>query len=187
MNNIELKNEIDKWDKIFNSSGVFQDYMYELAFFKIFIKFEKFLSDTFENYAIGVQSDFGYCPSRRLEFDDITHLNNILKKENKSYVNHFEIIKKISDSFFNDNPFEIIKSDANYTTIVNEMKCIRDFIAHESISSRSKYISSVLNNKEFKEPYVHLLSIKRSKNSSFYSYYIKSMLEISDYIIYSPV
>jgi hypothetical protein len=187
MNNQELIDEIDKWNNIFSTSSSFDNSIYELAFFKIFIKFEKFLSDSFENYAIGNVSVHGYCPTRRLNFDDISHLNKVIKKENRSFVNHYEVIKSISDCFFTDNPFEIIKTDPNYSNIINQMKVIRDYIAHESDAAKSKYITNVLNNRPFVEPHVHLLTIKRRTSVSFYTFYINSIIEISNFIINTPI
>ncbi len=48
MDNQDLLDEINKWNVIFSSSTTIDQSLYELAFFKIFIKFEKFLSDCFE-------------------------------------------------------------------------------------------------------------------------------------------
>lgn len=187
MNNSFLIAEINKWNLIFQSTSNIDKSIYELAFFKIFIKFEKFLSDTFENYAIGNSSIHGYCPNRILNFKDFEHLNKVIKKENRSFVNHYEVIKNISDCFFLDNPFEIIKTDPTYTTSINQMKNIRDYIAHESESARNKYVTNVLNNRPFIEPYEHLMTIKKKYNKSYYSYYIKSIIEISSYIINEPI
>lgn len=187
MNNQELFDEIDKWNNLFSSSASIDNSIYELAFFKIFIKFEKFLSYSFENYAIGNTSIHGYCPTRRLSFDDIAHLNKVIKKENRSFVNHYEVIKSISDCFFNDNPFEIITTDPNYSSIINQMKVIRDYIAHESDAAKHKYITNVLNNRPFVEPHIHLRTVKRSLSISFYTYYINSIIEISNFIINTPV
>lgn len=186
MDNQELLDEIDKWNNIFSSSTTIDPSLYELAFFKIFIKFEKFLSDCFENYAIGITSSTGYCPTRRLNFDDLSHLNLVIKKENRSFVNHYEVIKNISHCFFIDNPFEIIKSDPTYTTIINQMKIIRDYIAHESLAAKNKFIVSVLNNRPFVEPHQHLTSTKRTTAISYYTYYINSIITISNFIINSP-
>ncbi|EKT3964611.1 hypothetical protein AAIP55_002080 [Flavobacterium psychrophilum] len=187
MNNQELINEIDKWDGVFLSNTTIDPSLYELAFFKVFIKFEKFLSDCFENYAIGSSSSSGYSPIRRLNFDDLSHLNKVIKKENRSFVNHFEVIKNISDCFFIDNPFDIIKTDPTYTTIINQMKIIRDYIAHESLAARNKYVMNILNNRPFIEPHQHLLQTKRGTANSFYSYYIDSIKTISNFIINTPI
>ena len=92
MDNKDLLDEIDKWNLVFSSHSTIDPSLYELAFFKIFIKFEKFLSDCFENYAIGISSSFGYCPNRRLNFDDIEHLHKVIKKDNQSFINHWETL-----------------------------------------------------------------------------------------------
>lgn len=183
MDNQELLDEIDKWNNIFSSTSTIDPTLYELAFFKVFIKFEKFLSDCFENYAIGNGSSTGYSPNRRLNFDDLDHLNKVIKKENRSFVNHYEVIKNLSDCFFHDNPFDIIKTDPTFTSIIGEMKIIRDYIAHESTAAKAKYISSILNNRVFIEPHVHLLNIKRNTSISYYTHYIDSIITISNFII----
>lgn len=186
MDNQDLLDEISKWNTIFNSESQIDNSLYELAFFKVFIKFEKFLSICFENYAVGTPSSYGYCPNRRLVFDDIDHLNKVIKKENRSFVNHFDLIKGISECVFSDNPFDIIRTDAVYTNILNQMKVLRDYIAHESNAARNKYITNILNNRDFIEPYQHLLTIKRGTQSSYYTYYINSIVEVSNYIINIP-
>jgi len=186
MDNLLLLQEISKWENIFSSPSDFDNSIYELAFFKIFIKFEKFLSDCFETYSIGKKSAYGYCPQRKLEFIDLDHLNKVLKKQNTSYVNHYEVIKNTSECFFIDDPFSIINKDATYTTIINEMKTLRDYIAHESASAKRKYESNVLKNKGFIEPFEHLKKNHRGKNISYYTYYINSIKSISNYIINTP-
>lgn len=187
MTNQDLIDEIQRWNTVFASTSAIDNSLYELAFFKIFIKFEKFLSDSFENYAIGNVSIHGYCPIRRLNFDDLTHLNKVIQKKERSFINHFEVIKNISDCFFTDNPFDIIKTDPTYTTIINQMKVIRDYIAHESSAARNKYIVNILNNRPFVEPYQHLLSSKRGSGLSYYTFYINSIQNISNFIINTPI
>ena len=44
--------------------------LYEASFFKIFVKFEKYLSDMFELYCVGRQSSLGFVPNRKLAFQD---------------------------------------------------------------------------------------------------------------------
>ncbi len=187
MSNQDLIDEIRRWNTLFVASSTVDSSLYELAFFKIFIKFEKFLSDSFENYAIGNLSIHGYCPSRRLNFDDLEHLNKVLKKNDRAFVNHFEVIKTISDCFFSDNPFDIIKTDPNYSNIIKDMKIIRDYIAHESNSAKNKYVAGILNNRPFIEPHQHLLNTKRGASISYYTYYINAIQEISNFIINTPI
>jgi len=187
MDNSELLQEIEKWNSIFSATDNIEPAIYELAFFKIFIKFEKFLSNCFENYSIGIESIHGYKPKRKLEFEDINHLNKVIKKENLSFVNHYEVIKTKSDCFFIDNPFEILTTDATYTTTINQMKVLRDYIAHESQSSKIKYEQQVLNNKPFIPPSEYLLKKNPKKNQTTnYTIYIKSIKIMSNYIINSP-
>lgn len=85
MDNSVLLEEIEFWKSKISATN---PEILELAFFKIFIKFEKFISDIFISYSIGNNSCESYCPNRKLNFSDEEHLNAVLKKENKSFVNH---------------------------------------------------------------------------------------------------
>lgn len=186
MDNQELLDEINRWNSIFTSDSHLNNTIYELAFFKIFIKFEKFLSVCFENYAIGVPSSFEYCPRRKLIFQDIDHLIGVIKKENSSYIHHFDVIKNISKHVFEDNPFEIINSDSNHTQDISKMKALRDYIAHESDAAKNKYIKITLDNRDFVEPCDYLRSTKRNTSISYFTYYINKIKDISDFIINRP-
>ena len=71
--------------------------LYEASFFKIYVKFEQYLSRIFESYCIGVPSSKGYCPQRKLAFTDEEHLRAILRGD-KHYI---EYIKKIETDVVN--------------------------------------------------------------------------------------
>lgn len=164
----------------FEGSKIFQNN------FSTYTVSETLPSDAFENYSIGLQSDYGYCPDRILNFIDVDHLYKIIKKENKSYINHYESIKNLSNCIFQDNPFEILTTDANYSTDINNMKTLRDYIAHESDTSRNRFIKCLLNCKTFISPNEFLLKKKKTLNISNYTHYINIMTEISGYLINVP-
>lgn len=183
MDNSCLLEEIEFWrTKISNDDLE----ILELAFFKIFIKFEKFVSDMFICYSVGNKSSREYCPSRKLSFLDETHLNAIIKKENKSFVNHYESVFKLADHIFQDNPFEILSTDINFCTDIINMKTLRDYIAHESNHAKRLYQERVLGNKKFIKPSEFLKSIKKSKSISYYTYYVNLMRDSSEYILSGP-
>lgn len=183
MNNSVLIDEVEYWKNLLQVNS--NSELIELAFFKIFIKYEKIISDLFIHYSIGEKSDFNYCPVRKLNFVDENHVNKILQKQNTSFINHFEIVLKLSEYFFIDNPFEILSNSANYSNEVIKMKVIRDFIAHESLHSKKKFERTVTNNQELK-PYEFLNKINPALSITYYSQYVKIMEETSDYILKGP-
>ena len=187
VDNSELIGEITKWENILkNKNTVYNNELYEIAFFKIFIKFEKFLSVCFEEYCVGNGTTDGYCPNRKLNFIDKYHLINVIKPQSRSFINHIDIIK-ISDCFFDDadNPFDIIRIDPTYTGIFDQMKKIRNFIAHESDEAKSKY-SGIMNN-NFKPVCKFLLAKKKGESISNYTYYIEAIKKISNCILNKTV
>lgn len=184
MNNEVLVIEIENWKQLLKKNS--NSELIELAFFKIFIKYEKFISDIFIHYSIGEKSNFNYCPVRKLNFSDETHLNKIIQKPNTSFINHFDTVLKLSEHIFIDNPFEILTRDANYSSEVGKMKIIRDYIAHESSHSKNKFEKSVTNNAILK-PHEFLSKTNPRLSISYYSQYLKIMEETSDYILKGPV
>lgn len=183
MDNSVLLEEIEFWKSKISPTN---PEILELAFFKIFIKFEKFISDIFISYSIGNDSCENYCPNRKLNFTNEDHLNAVLKKENKSFVNHYDAVFKLSEHIFIDNPFEILSTDANFCSDILNMKTIRDYIAHESSHSRRLYYERVLNSQNFIKPYEFLNKKKKSKSISYYTHYIELMKTSTDYIIKGP-
>lgn len=183
MDNSILIDEIEFWKSKISPSN---PEILELAFFKIFIQFEKFVSDIFISYSVGNNSSENYCPNRKLSFLNEEHLNAIIKKENKSFVNHYDAVFKLSEHIFVDNPFEILSTDVNFCSEILNMKTIRDYIAHESSHSRRLYCERVLNSQNFIKPSEFLNKKKKSKSISYYSYYVDLMRKSSEYIIKGP-
>ena len=132
MDNLLLQNEISYWQSILPKTN--NPKLLELAFFKIFIKFEKFASDLFIHYSIGNSSIEGYCPIRTLCFLDDTHL---------------------------------------FSSEFNNMKILRNYIAHESQFAENKYIISLLNNRSFIEPYLFLEKNRKNTGKSNFTTYLK--------------
>lgn len=181
MNNLELLSFIEKTNNYLSADNSFT---YEISFLKIYVKFEKFCGDVFEGYCLGETSSKNYVPKRRLTFDDIKQLRKIINGgDNKKYVDYFKKIETLSKEIFVDDPFSLVFETAKYTTAINKMTCIRNYIAHESDSSRKKYIESCLSNKKFIEPGNYLMSNNKKKSVSEYSLYIETIKEISELLL----
>ena len=160
--------------------------LYEASFFKIYVKFEQYLSKIFESYCIGVPSSKGYCPQRKLAFTDEEHLRAILRGD-KQYIDYIKKIETLTPHIFVSSPFNIIFNVADNNTLFNQMITLRNYIAHESNESRTKYIKTCLGNGTFIEPDSYLTKINRRTSSSYYTIYINKIIEISDLILDPPI
>lgn len=160
--------------------------LYEVSFFKIYVKFEVYLSDIFENYCVGIASDQGYCPQRKLAFADKEHLRAILRGD-KQYVDYIKKIEALSKHIFFDNPFNAIFEVADNLTLMNQMITLRNYIAHESGEAKRKYIKTCLGNGQFIEPAVYLIKKNRRTSKSNYTIFVEKIIELSDMILERPL
>lgn len=183
MENDELKRYISECNQKLSPS---LPMLYEASFFKIYVKFEVYLSYIFENYCVGIESNKGYCPQRKLAFTDKEHLRAILKGD-KQYVEYIKRIEALSKHIFVDNPFNIIFDVADNLTMMNQMMTLRNYIAHESGESRVKYIKTCLGNGQFIEPSEYLIKKNRRASKSNYTIFIEKIIELSDMILERPL
>ena len=182
MENDDLKAYIEQCNSMLEPEKVL---LYEASFFKIYVKFEQFISNIFKNYCIGIPSSKAYCPERKLNFIDEEHLRAILKGD-KKYIDYIKKIETLSPHIFINNPFNIIFSVAENNSIFDEMIALRNYIAHESSESKQKYIKTCLGNGEFIEPGQFLTKINRRTSTSYYTIYVNKIIEISDLILDPP-
>lgn len=183
MENDELKNYINMCLQKLDSNI---PELYEIYFFKVYVKFEVFLAQLFENYCIGVCSGKGYCPNRKLEFIDKEHLRAVLKGD-KQYLDYIKKIESLSKHIFVDNPFDLIFQVADNNNIFDQMISLRNYIAHESAESRKRYIETCLGGGQFIEPYEYLAKINRRKSKSNYTIYMEKIAHISDMLLEAPI
>lgn len=183
MTSTELHTEIEKWTHWAEIDG---NGRYDIALFKIWIQFERFLSELFRTYTLGGNSEAGYCPERMITFQDETQLNAFIKSENRTYVDYLPVIERLSKYIFRSDPFsKIIFEHAIYHQDYLGLMAIRNYIAHESGESKKKLIRQCFGNLEenFKEPNDYLRTIKRGTGKSYYSYYIEVIENIVEYLI----
>lgn len=175
--NFELIQEITKWNEII----IVNNDLIEYAFFRVFIKFEKFFLEIFINYASGIKSSSDYIPNRKLNFSDSKHLKDTLNARFFNINNDLDnLIKNIFDD---DNPLSNFFIDTNYS-FFQRMITLRNYIAHESPESKMKYIQINLNNKKFIEPSDYLKkNVSKSNHISNYSYFIQLVEYYSEIFI----
>lgn len=183
MDNSIFKDEINYWDNYFINSKNPENRLFELAFFKIFVKFELFVSEIFVHYCIGNQSVNLYSPVRKLNFTDRNHFDCVIKNKNSNYIDYFSKMNELAPYVFEEenSPF-IIFNDPTFNQNINQMRTLRNYIAHESNTSKAEYLKQLLNGR-FKEPYEFLLKNRKGKTISNYTYYTNSLIEISDYLL----
>jgi hypothetical protein len=103
----------------------------ELAFFKfkVFVKFENFLTDIIIDYATGAVSN----PEKveeRLNFVDREHFK---KTTNLIYLDPSDKTKTLVDQVFTDNNKISFLFNSSDNEFFEKMKAVRNYIAHESV------------------------------------------------------
>lgn len=117
--------------------------MIERLFELLFMHFESLIEEIFISYALGNPSISGSVVNRTIMLtkeEDIIRLYS----GGKDYPDwtKWDFILSCSKLFFNPSPFECL---ANYMSILNELKTIRNGLAHISGTAKKKYESLVRN------------------------------------------
>ena len=168
----DIINSIEIWT---NWASKPENRRYDIALFKVWIQFEKFMAELFVTYATGNASEAGFSPNLKLRFTDESHLNAFLRDGNRTYVDYPSQIKKLSKHIFVNNPFDVIFLDTTIYNAYNQIISIRNYVAYESGESKNKFISTCFggNANHFKEPNEFLLIKERTTNKTHYTYYIE--------------
>lgn len=177
----ELIKEIENWKPKIAKDNDFL----EIAFFKIFVKFENFLTDIIVDYATGAVVNEDKV-KLRISFEDREHFKSV------TGLDHLDInnkTKKLVEHIFSDDNKISFFFNSSHATFFEDMKSLRNYIAHESQESRTKYIRRTLNNypgsgSDFVEPNVFLQWKKRSERDSIYTKFIELVLTYSESIDY---
>lgn len=158
---------------------------YDIALFKIWIQFEKFISELFVLYATGKESETGYKPSLKLQFQDDVQLNAFLRGD-RTYVDYPNKINALSRHVFADDPFDFaIYSDSNNHTAYDQIIAVRNYVAHESGESRKKYINACLGGNEdnYIAPNDYLIKINKRIGKSHYTELVNSVKNMVSILI----
>lgn len=180
MNFSEFKEQIDFWETWAKNGS--EDYKpYDLALFKIFSVFERYISDLFIEYLLGNKSEFGLKPKNKLTFTDMEQIEKVFTKNNK-FVDYLDCIENISPALFDDNPFHPIIDTVPYRAVYCNCRAIRNFVAHDSIESKRKYIKNICGGEaeKFIEPCVHLSNCIKNSEKSYFEHYIESLVNIAE-------
>ena len=156
---------------------------YDIALLKIWIQFERFISELIITYSTGQPSEMGYLPTLKIRFQDEEQFNAFMREGNKKYVEYLSKIEKLSKHIFIDDLFDVIFLDATNKTAYEQLKALRNYIAHESGEAKSKLVNLCFsgNANNFLEPNNFLLTRERSTRNTYYTYYttiIQNMVEL---------
>lgn len=168
-----FENEIIYWNAKLDANSSDKDF--ELSFFKIYIKYEKLISDIFIHFCLGRKNLQQKRHKRKLGFKNEEQLRGLLRSKSNHYIDFFEKLESVSEYIFVVNPFGVIFNDAVISEHLIKMKILRNYIAHESPESKTKYIRSVLNNSPFIEPGKYLTTKPRNQSQTYYSKFITSL------------
>lgn len=176
---------IDWWSEWAREQG---NNRYDIALLKIWIQFEKFLAELFVSYAIGESSESGYYPELKLQFCDEGQLTAFLREGNKKYVEYISQIEKLSKHIFVNDPFQIIFLDSENKEAFNQIRVLRNYIAHESGEAKLKLIRYCFggNDNNFVEPNVYLQRRERKTHVTYFTYYVNRVKNMARLLINPP-
>ena len=157
---------------------------YDIALFRIWLIFEKCLIEKFIQYSIGETGGIQSI-TYKIRFLDKEHLSYFLKGD-RTFVEYLGKIEKLSKHIFENNPFTIIIDDATYSKVYNELKTIRNHVAHDSDESRTKFFKDCLFSKTSDENLGVNEYLKRNTSrtnaKSNYSRLIEGVIHIVTFI-----
>jgi len=181
----EVKEAITNWTMWATQPEVQR---YDIALLKIWIQFERFVGDLFVTYATGNPSETGYAPELKIRFQDEEQFNAFMREGTKKYIEYLCKIEKLSNHIFKGNPFEIILLDSEIKPSIDQIKAIRNYIAHESGEAKRKLINTCFNGDErkFVEPNVFLKRREKTTKDTYYTYYINTITSVVDLLINDP-
>ena len=181
----EIKTTITTWNNCASNPHVQR---YDIALLKIWIQFERFISELIITYSTGQPSEMGYLPTLKIRFQDEEQFNAFMREGNKKYVEYLSKIEKLSKHIFIDDPFDVIFLDATNKTAYEQLKALRNYIAHESGEAKSKLINLCFsgNANNFLEPNNFLLTRERSTRNTYYTYYTTIIQNIVELLVDPP-
>lgn len=185
MTTTEIKDSISTWNTWASNPHIKR---YDIALLKIWIQFERFVSELMIIYSTGHASEKGYSPSLKIQFQDEEQFNAFMREGNKKYVEYLSKIEKLSKHIFINDPFDVIFLDATNKTAYEQLKALRNYIAHESGEAKSKLINLCFsgNSNNFLEPNDFLTTRERSTRNTYYTYYINIIENIVDLLVDPP-
>lgn len=177
---VELVEHINNVIEMLNTLSEEQIYFLSpYLFFSTFIKFQKFIYNMFELYALGGTSSQGYTPSLKHTFSDEKELHAFLGGK-KEYIEYDAKINALSEYIFDNDIFDKLRmlQPIPYNQLVD----IRHHIAHESNHSRNKIIQQHIIN-ETEEISDFFVKKKKGSADTYIVAIIKTLKEYSDYVI----
>ena len=99
-------------------------------------------------------------------------------RDNKKYIDYLSKITNLSKHFFKDNPFSLILEEAENKTAIEQIKSIRNYVAHESGEALSKMKTICNINSNFSNVNDFLKSFKKNTGQTYYTNIINNIVEL---------
>lgn len=181
----DIINSINEWTKWVSKP---ENCRYDIALFKIWIQFEKFIGNLFVAYSTGQPSEYGFVPDLKLRFESEEQLNAFLREGNRTYVDYLTQIERLSKHIFVNNPFDVIFLDSVANDAYHQIVAIRNYIAHESGEAKGKMIKTCFGGDEtkFKVPNDFLLTQIHKTGKTYYTHYVDIMRNVVLLLVNPP-
>ena len=129
-----------------------------------------------------------YSKSWKLQFSASSSIIIIEDYYLQTFLHSLSKIEKLSKHIFINDPFDVIFLDATNKTAYEQLKALRNYIAHESGEAKSKLINLCFsgNSNNFLEPNDFLTTRERSTRNTYYTYYINIIENIVDLLVDPP-
>ena len=182
---VQVKESFNLIKAINNSkSGLKKQYkltIVELAYLKIYLAWEQFLEETLLGYMMGGQSAKGYKVSSYVFPKNYSHALDIINQGRDYSIWTPDVVIRKANQFFKRHPYvRILNPLIRY---LNEMKCVRNAIAHSSKTSREKFktlVRSRIGYASYKVTPGHFLAKSPSVAApTFFEYYTSFLINAS--------
>lgn len=178
---------------------------YELGFLKAYIYYEKAYIEIFKLYVTGKGqkkiSNTKLFPNLKretsdeiininiLDFKNLEHFESLMRVTGKTFIDYDLLIKEKGNFLLSPNPYKSILENTDYSSSLNKMKSVRNFIAHRSVTAKENYIKKCFSGDKTKfkdvEAYLkekHDGTLSESYRTNF-SFYCDCMENIIDSLI----
>lgn len=168
--------------------------LFELAFLKVFIAWEGFMAESFLLYSLGHQTPGGFAPRRYIFPDGRDHAINLvigdlskIREKGADWSSADLIIARADRIFKNGKPF--VQALRPKTFMLNDLKTIRNAIAHSSKEAMRKFESLVRRKSPYYPRGLTVGSFLKSyvpdipKQTYFYEVFFLELIEISRLVV----
>ncbi|MGX4593625.1 hypothetical protein JNUCC76_06760 [Leuconostoc sp. JNUCC 76] len=200
MNLSELKTETISEIEMWRDKAIHDD-VYELPILRIWVLYETYYVDSFKLFVLNIEekevkNSITDVSNKRylgkINFSDENQFYKLMKSRGQSFIDYFDLVDDKGDLLLEPNPYKEMKQLNNFSQ-VNDIKKIRNFIAHRSDESRKAYIK-ILDPKGI--DFIEVDEYMRKKRSGSklkktyktnFIFYVEIIIEMISFIAEKPI